>query len=142
MNISARNKLDGKVSAIRQGAVNDEIDLEIAGGVRIVASITGESTRRLGLAVGKDATALIKASSVIVGVPDPGTLLSARNQLVGTVSGIKTGAVNSEVAIGLPQGGEIVAIITNESVGGLGLKQGGAAVAIFKASSVLLAVRA
>ncbi|WP_454724678.1 MULTISPECIES: TOBE domain-containing protein [Cupriavidus] len=142
MNTSARNKLNGKVSAIRQGAVNDEIDLEIAGGVRIVATITGESTRRLGLAVGKEAIALIKASSVIVGVPEPDMLLSARNQLAGTVSSIKTGAVNAEVAIGLPQGVEIVAIITNESVASLGLTQGSAAVAIFKAPSVLLAVRA
>ncbi|MGT2490965.1 TOBE domain-containing protein [Cupriavidus basilensis] len=51
------------------------------------------------------------------------------------------GAVNAEVAIGLQQGGEIVAIITNDSVTSLGPAQGGAAVAIFKASSVLLATR-
>lgn len=142
MKTSARNQLSGKVSAVHKGAVNDEIELEIAGGVRIVATITAESTKRLGLAVGKEAVALIKASSVIVGVPDPDILLSARNQLAGKVSGIKTGAVNAEVSIGLAQGGEIVAIITNDSVTSLGLVQGGAAVAIFKASSVLLAARA
>ena len=142
MKTSARNQLSGKVSAVHKGAVNDEIELEIAGGVRIVATITAESTKRLGLAVGKEAVALIKASSVIVGVPDPDILLSARNQLAGTVSGIKIGAVNTEVSIGLAQGGEIVAIITNDSVTSLGLVQGGAAVAIFKASSVLLAARA
>ncbi|GAB7543159.1 TOBE domain-containing protein [Cupriavidus sp. CuC1] len=142
MKTSARNQLSGKVSAVHKGAVNDEIELEIASSVRIVATITAESTKRLGLAVGKEAVALIKASSVIVGVPDPDILLSARNQLAGTVAGIKIGAVNAEVAIGLPQGGEIVAIITNDSVTSLGLVQGGPAVAIFKASSVLLAARA
>ena len=142
MKTSARNQLSGKVSAVNKGAVNDEIELEIAGGVRIVATITSDSTKRLGLAVGKEAVALIKASSVIVGVADPGMLLSARNQLAGTVSSIRIGAVNAEVAIGLQQGGEIVAIITNDSVTSLGLAQGGAAVAIFKASSVLLATRA
>ncbi|KJK21405.1 TOBE domain-containing protein [Cupriavidus sp. 2MCAB6] len=142
MKTSARNKLTGKVTAVHQGAVNDEIELEVAGGAKIVATITSDSTKRLGLAVGKEAIALIKASSVIVGVPEPDMLLSARNQLVGTVSGVKTGAVNAEVVIGLKQGGEIVAIITNDSVSSLGLVQGGAAVAIFKASSVLLATRA
>ncbi|MDW3685429.1 TOBE domain-containing protein [Cupriavidus sp. CV2] len=142
MKTSARNQLSGKVSAVHKGAVNDEIELEIASGVRIVATITAESTKRLGLAVGKEAVALIKASSVIVGVPDPDILLSARNQLAGTVAGIKIGAVNAEVSIGLPQGGEIVAIITNDSVTSLGLVQGGPAVAIFKAASVLLAARA
>ena len=100
MKTSARNQLSGKVSAVHKGAVNDEIELEIAGGVRIVATITAESTKRLGLAVGKEAVALIKASSVIVGVPDPDILLSARNQLAGTVAGIKIGAVNAEVSIG------------------------------------------
>ncbi len=142
MKTSARNKLSGKVTAINKGAVHDEIELEIGGGVNIVATITSDSTQRLGLAVGKEAIALIKASSVIVGVPEPDMLLSARNQIAGTVSGIKIGAVNAEVVIGLKQGGEIVAIITNDSVASLGLVEGGAAVAIFKASSVLLATRA
>lgn len=142
MKTSARNQWGGKVAALHQGAVHDEIEVEIAGGARIVATITRSSTERLGLAVGKDVVALVKSSSVIVGVPDPGMLLSARNQLAGTVSHVATGAVNSEVRIALPQGGEVVAIITNDSVASLGLAPGSAAVAIFKASSVLLAVRA
>jgi len=66
---SARNKLMGTVMEVRTGAVNDEILLRIAGGQVITATITRESTQELELAPGKEALALVKASSVIVGAP-------------------------------------------------------------------------
>ncbi|WP_251864570.1 TOBE domain-containing protein [Achromobacter sp. Marseille-Q4962] len=137
---SARNKLLGTVIDIRPGAVNDEIRLRIAGGQTIAATITRESTRELGLAPGKEAIALVKASSVIVGAPGPGLRLSARNQLPGTIADVRTGAVNSEILIALDGGVTLAAIVTNESAADLGLKTGEAAVAIFKASSVILGV--
>ena len=49
MKTSARNQFLGKVTAIKKGAVNDEVDLEIAGGLKIVAIVTHESTEGLGL---------------------------------------------------------------------------------------------
>ncbi len=52
MRTSARNQFLGKVSAVRKGAINDEIDLAIAGGLTIIAIVTHESTEGLGLAVG------------------------------------------------------------------------------------------
>ena len=69
MRTSARNQFLGRVSAIHTGAVNDEIILELAGGTRLVAVITCESTRRLGLATGMTVTAAFKASHVILAVP-------------------------------------------------------------------------
>lgn len=137
---SARNKLMGTVMEVRPGAVNDEIRLRIAGGQVITATITRESTQELELAPGKEALALVKASSVIVGAPGAGLRLSARNQLAGTITAVRTGAANSEILIGLEGGATLAAIVTNDSAQDLGLGEGAPAVAIFKASSVILGV--
>ncbi|WYX51371.1 TOBE domain-containing protein [Achromobacter xylosoxidans] len=137
---SARNKLMGTVMEIRAGAVNDEVLLRIAGGQVITATITRESTQELELAPGKEALALVKASSVIVGAPGAGLRLSARNQLPGAITAVRTGAVNSEILIGLEGGATLAAIVTNESAQELGLREGAQAVAVFKASSVILGV--
>ena len=63
---------------------------------------------------------------------------SARNQLSGKVSAIQRGAVNDEVAIALPDGQQIVAILTHSSTESLGLTAGADAFALIKASSVIL----
>lgn len=68
MKISARNVLGGKVKAVKPGVVNSEIVIELPGGPEIVAVITKESAQQLELAVGKQAYAVIKASSVMVAV--------------------------------------------------------------------------
>jgi len=65
--------------------------------------------------------------------------ISARNQIVGKVSEIKNGPVNSEVIVATTGGDQIVSVITNSAVVSLGLKVGSEAVCIFKAQSVLLA---
>lgn len=68
MKISARNMLKGKVKQIKPGAVNSEVIVELPGGAQIVSIITKESADRLGLAVGKEVYAIIKASNVMIGV--------------------------------------------------------------------------
>jgi molybdopterin-binding protein len=68
MQISARNVLKGKVAKVVEGAVNCEITLEIAPGVEIVSIITKASAASLGLVEGKAASAVIKASSVMIAV--------------------------------------------------------------------------
>jgi molybdopterin-binding protein len=69
MKLSARNQIPATVTAINTGEAIANVELD-AGGVRLVASITVEAVQQLGLAVGKEVTAVIKASDVIVGVPD------------------------------------------------------------------------
>ncbi|AIO37434.1 transporter [Burkholderia latens] len=66
--VSARNCVAGTVSSIAKGAVNSEVVIKAAGGAEIVAIVTNDSVDRLGLASGKAAAAIFKASSVIVGV--------------------------------------------------------------------------
>ncbi len=68
MKLSARNILKGKVKEITEGSVNNEVTIELPGGIPIVAVITKKSSLSLGLAVGKEAYAVIKASSVMVAV--------------------------------------------------------------------------
>jgi molybdopterin-binding protein len=68
MRISARNVLKGKVKKVTPGAVNTEIVLELPGGAVVTSIITKESAEKLGLAAGKEAYAIIKASNVMIGV--------------------------------------------------------------------------
>jgi molybdate transport system regulatory protein len=65
---SARNLLAGTVVSHDVGAVNDEVVLELAPGKLLTATVTRESARLLGLAVGMPVQALIKASAVILAV--------------------------------------------------------------------------
>ena len=142
MKTSARNQFAGTVRSIRGGAVNDEIELEVIGGLHIVATVTRESRDELGLAVGAKAFALVKASSVILMTDAAGVRLSARNQLAGRVTRVVAGAVNTEVVLELPGGGSVAAIITNDSAKAWALAVGSAATAVFKASSVIVGVAA
>ena len=68
MKLSARNILKGKVKQVKPGVVNTEVVIELPGGSEIVSIITKESADRLGLAAGKEAYAIIKASNVVIGV--------------------------------------------------------------------------
>jgi len=68
MKISARNTLKGRIKQIEQGAVNTEVTVELPGGMEIVSIITKKSATDLALAKGKDVYAVIKASSVMIGV--------------------------------------------------------------------------
>jgi molybdopterin-binding protein len=68
MRTSARNSLPGIIRKIELGSVNAEVTLEIAPGIEIVSIITVHAVENLGLKQGKQAFAVIKASSVMVGV--------------------------------------------------------------------------
>jgi molybdopterin-binding protein len=69
MKLSARNQIPATVTGVTAGEATANIELD-AGGVRLVASITVEAARELGLAEGAKVVAIIKASDVIVAVQD------------------------------------------------------------------------
>jgi molybdate transport system regulatory protein len=142
MNVSARNVFKGKISALVDGAVNAEIELTLAGGDKIVAIVTEGSVKSLGLTVGKEAVAYVKAPWVMLLAGEQNVKFSARNQLTGAVSVLQKGAVNTEVGITLPGGAVVFSVVTNEAVLELGLKMGTTASALIKASHVILGVPA
>ena len=67
LKLSATNQLKGKVVKVVEGAVNAEVDIEIAGGDKLSAIITNESAKNLSLKAGDEVTAIIKASHIIIG---------------------------------------------------------------------------
>jgi molybdopterin-binding protein len=69
MKLSARNKINARVTGITRGEATANVALDAAG-IRLVASITVEAADELGLAEGSEVTAVIKASDVILAVPD------------------------------------------------------------------------
>lgn len=68
MKLSARNVLQGKITKVAPGAVNAEVTIRLRGGDEIVSIITMASVKSLKLKKGAAAYAVIKASSVMVGV--------------------------------------------------------------------------
>lgn len=67
--LSARNQLRGTVARVLPGAVNTDVTLALDGGLSVAAIVTGAGAKALGLRKGAPATAVFKASSVILGVP-------------------------------------------------------------------------
>jgi molybdopterin-binding protein len=65
LQISARNKLPGQVKRVTEGDAIANVELEV-GGMRLVASVTVEAVRELGIEPGRDVTALVKASDVML----------------------------------------------------------------------------
>lgn len=70
MKLSARNQIKGKIVTIEPGAVNDVVVLDIGNNNKISAMITMGSVKNLGLKVGDEAYAVIKASAVMIGVDE------------------------------------------------------------------------
>ena len=66
MKLSARNQIKGKVVAVQKGQTTGHVRIDIGHGVVITSSITNEAIDELGLAVGDEAIAVIKASDVMV----------------------------------------------------------------------------
>ena len=69
MRLSARNCLAGKVKALTVGPVNAEVTIALPGGAEVHATITHGAVDELGLKEGAAASAVFKASAVILGVP-------------------------------------------------------------------------
>lgn len=66
--LSARNVLSGTIAVVKDGAVNSEIALTLSGGSTVIASITRASVDALDLKPGTPASAIIKASNIMIGV--------------------------------------------------------------------------
>lgn len=139
MKSSARNQFGGKVKKVTRGTVNTEVELKLGDTLTLVATITNDSQRNLKLKKHDSATALIKASWILLS-NDVSIATSARNNIVGQVLRVKKGEVNSEVVINIGNEKTLCAIITNTSAERLGIKKNQTLLAFFKASSVILLI--
>ena len=136
MKLSARNKFIGKVTDVTRGAVNGIVKIELSNGQHLTSSITLEAIDDLDITIGKEVTAIIKSTSVLIG---RGHLtLSARNKLSGTIIDINRGAVNAIVKVELPSNVVITSSITLEAVDELDLTIGTEVTAVVKATEVLI----
>lgn len=140
MKISARNQFAARVRRIHAGAVNDDIELELTSGTRLLAQITRESTAELALAPGIELVALIKASSIMLVTGDiQSDQFSTPNQLSGQIVRIQPGAVNTEIVLDLGQSNRLAAIIPQDSAEQMGLREGQQVSALIQAADILLA---
>jgi molybdate transport system regulatory protein len=140
MKTSARNQFAGPITVIKQSTVDCEVSIRLDDKLELAAIITRESAENLGLKVGKEVTAFIKSSSIVL-MMDTEMQISARNRLCGTLTHIHKEKVSAEVTIALPGDRYVVtAVITQESLEKYGLKVGSKVCAVFKASSVFLAI--
>jgi molybdate transport system regulatory protein len=137
MKVSARNQLLGSVINIKTGKVNSEVVISV-GANQITSVVTNESVTELGIKIGSEVYAIIKASSVLVSKED--LKISARNRLKGIVSAVIEGEVNVEIKIALSEKLTISSIITKDSLNDLNIKAGDSLFAIIKSSSVILGV--
>lgn len=140
MKSSARNQFRGKVSHISTGPVSAEVEVSLDGKDRIVAVISRESFENLGIEIGTEVYALLKALWVIVTTDEAGLAISVRNRLCGTISSIKTGHFGIDITLTLAGGAKVVSVVTDEALTQLGLNVGDRACAVFKETSVILAV--
>ena len=140
MRTSARNALRGAVAAITDGAVNAEVALAVSEATTLRAIITRDSVRALGLFPGREATALIKSSFVILAPADEARHTSVGNRIEGVVARREDGAVNSEITLDIGDGKTLTAIITLRSAEALGFSPGSPACALIDPAHVILAI--
>ncbi|TLD88164.1 TOBE domain-containing protein [Helicobacter sp. MIT 05-5294] len=135
---SARNQLFGEIVSIKEGKVNAEIVLQINKTTQITSTITLHSLKELGLKVGMEAYALIKANWIVVFTEEPKGI-SLKNCIGGVVKNIVEGAVNCEVEM---ESDKTIfsAVITEDSKENLALKVGQKVWFGFKANNVILGI--
>lgn len=137
LQLSARNQYEGVVAAVREGAVNGVVTIDL-GGPLIKADITMESIARLGIVEGARAVAVIKATSVMFAPGSERLPITARNQLAGTITQINRSALHAHVRLVTPNGLTITGSITCSALDELGLVEGASALAIVKSTDVML----
>ncbi|MFE7042737.1 molybdopterin-binding protein [Streptomyces atratus] len=137
MSLSIRNQLPGIVTAVEAGEVMATVKVRLTGGQEIMAAITLEAVRELGLAEGSSVRTLIKSTEVSLATAAVEGL-SIRNQIPGTVADVVTGGAMARVKVSV-EGGELTAAITKDAVTDLELASGVPVVALIKSTEISLA---
>ena len=131
---SARNALRGRVAALRGRALSCEVELALGPSMSIFAEVTRRSVETLGLHVGREAMALIKAPFISVVTTPTG----ARNRLAGVMRRVEASGEEVEATLDIGQGKTIAALMGADAA--RGLAEGQPAFACFDAAQVILAI--
>ena len=108
---SARNQFVGKIARLTKGLVNVDVRIRLDEHNEIASVVTTESAESLGLEIGMEVHALIKAPSVVL-TTDVLGVFSAENRLCGIVQRIHEGAVNAEVVLTLDSAKAVTSVVT------------------------------
>ena len=141
MKTSSRNAYVGKITAIILGGLNDEVELSLPTGEKIYGQLAHASSDRLGLAVGKEAMALVKATEILLVNDNDDYEVCCRNQFTGKVLKLVRGFVNGEVILQTPSGFELSATVSLEGLNRLRVERGATVTAAFKSSNVIIAAK-
>ena len=134
---SARNQFIGPVSALREAPLGFEVRIRLDQTNELVAVITRESAENLGLRIGMEVHAFVKATAVVLAT-DPKIRPTPFNYLWGAVDRVLEGAMNVEVSILLAPGRTVTAVVAQESLSNLGLEVGKRCCALIEATGVTL----
>jgi molybdate transport system regulatory protein len=137
MSISARNKIQGRVSGIQSGEVMSLVTIQ-AGEQRLVSAVTNEGVKELQLTQNDTVTAVVKSTEVMLIKGDVGAIkISARNRLKGQVASVQKGEAMGLVTVTVGAL-HLGAAITRQAIDELGLVQGDAVTVVIKATEVML----
>ena len=139
MRLSIRNQFAGEVVAVAVGEAMGTVRVRLDAGPEVVAAITAEAVRDLGLAEGSAVLVLLKSTEVAVatGAVDR---ISIRNRIPGVVAAVDHGAVMTTVKISFNGGDQLTAAITRDGAEDLGLEAGTAVTALVKSAEVSIAL--
>ena len=141
MKVTTGNILKGVVKAVKTGAVNDEIDIELKGGLKLAAIVTCKSTETLGLKPGREVLAMVKGVNVLLTRDMEDYVLSSRNMLPGKVKAVKKGEIMASIAVELDNGDSLTSVCTVDSADEAGIAEGVRVQAAIKAPYVILAAK-
>ena len=141
MKTSSRNSFQGTITAIILGGLNDEVELTLASGEKVYGQLAHASAERLGLAVGMEAMALVKATEILLVNENEDYEVCCRNQFTGKVQKLVRGFVNGEVLIQTASGLELNATVSLDGINRLRVERGATVTAMFKSSNVMIAAK-
>lgn len=133
---SARNVLRGRVGALRPSSLSCDVTLALTAATRLDARLTARSVETLGLHVGREALALIKAPFVEIAPPSAAPY--GRNRLAGVLRRVSVAQEQAEAILDIGEGKTLAALISAPAAAGL--VEGAPAVALFDPDHVILAI--
>jgi molybdate transport system regulatory protein len=139
---SARNQFAGRIRQLEHGSVNDTVTITLDEGTELLATVTCDSSRSMDLRPEGEVLALFKAGWVVLAHEQAAAGIGIANRLYGTVTTIEHGAVNSEVLLTLPGGGQVCAMQERASLSSLALEPGMRACALISPAHIILATLA